>query len=85
MVNLRKSCKVLAYLMGNKVKLSKELPHCDGLWVQCHEDDPLLLTKAFTVHQSECVGENVKHFGLPSKGFSYQHEPWRKKSNTNRQ
>lgn len=80
MATLRKS-KVLADLVGNKVKLPKELPHCDGLWVQCHEDDSLLFAKASTVHQSQCVGKNVQHFGLPSKWLSYQHEPKRKKKN----
>lgn len=72
-MNLRKS-KVWAYLMGNKVKLPKELPHCDGLWVQCHKDDSFLFAQASTVHQSQCVGKNVQHFGLPGKRFSHQHE-----------
>lgn len=41
--------------MGNRVKLSKELSHGDGLWVQCPEDDLLLLTISSLIHEIQCV------------------------------
>lgn len=59
--------------MGNKIKLSKELSHGNGLWVQCPVDDPLL-SVALLIHERQRVGQNMQYFGLSSKRLPYQHE-----------
>ena len=71
--------KAHVYLMGNFVKLSKQLSNGNGLWVHCCEDDLLLITVVPLVHESQGVCKNVQHFGLASERLSNQHEPDTKK------
>lgn len=54
-----KEAKAQAHLMGDWVKLSKELSHGNGLWVHCPEDDLLLLIIPFLIHESQSVSQDV--------------------------
>lgn len=64
----------LFYLMWNWIKLSKELSHCNRLWVQSPENDLLFVSVSVVIHEGHCISQNVQNLCLPSKRFSDQHK-----------
>ena len=62
------------YLMGDRIKLSKELAHSDGLGIDGAVESLFLLIQTLFIQEGESVCEDMQDLRLTSKGLTNQHE-----------